>query len=160
MFTNFARKMLTLTCLAAFSSFLIAADGVKPILAISSEKAGTPIQELGRSIDRSSNRLVVDFVEGDEDVVALQFDVVIKGKSPQIDISNCGAGLPKTHFANCVIRSDGSVRVLVESATNAPLATTNIGWIEVSRAADFSFKKDSIVMSNISAHAVDFETVQ
>mgnify|MGYP005862438703 CR=1 FL=1 len=134
----------------------------KALLSVSSEnsRAGGSIAAVSRAdlLNRGSS-FVVDFVEGPTEVVALQFDLIVETKGGNVDIRQCGSGLPSSHFANCVIRSDGSVRVLVESATNAALITSNIGRISVSGPAKVSFKEGSIVLSDITAASVDFDSL-
>lgn len=131
-------------------------------LSVSSERGSNFGDRNGVSISSAPERtstFLVDFVSGPTEVVALQFDLIAESKNAEFDIASCGEGLPKTHFATCVVRADGSVRVLVESSTNAALVTTNIGRITLSGPARVSIKEGSVVMSDIKANAVDFEAI-
>lgn len=73
--------------------------------------------------------------EANSDITALQFDIKLpKNVSKDaLDISNCTAGLPRSHVGACNI-SNGILRVLVYSNGNVVLPAASIGSIRVKSA--------------------------
>ena len=88
------------------------------------------------AVTAKSGNYIFDYApEAESDITGLQFDIVLPkniGKQ-SLDISNCTAGVPSTHTGACKV-SNGILRVLVYSTSNAILPATSIGSIRARTA--------------------------
>lgn len=150
---KFIKVFLLLPALLIFGS-AVAAD---PVLSIHGGGAGDGKKVSAAS--KSQNNVQVDFVEGDTPVVGLQFDLSLgeKVEATESSISSCGGRLPSGHQIICSVTSNGNVRVIVFSGSNAVIRTGTIATISTRGKGSVSFVKDSVQLGDAEANPVRTE---
>lgn len=93
----------------------------------------------------------IDYVnDSSSEITALMYSIDIgEAEEGQVDLSECVAGLPKTHIGFCKY-NPGVVKVVIYSGSNAPLQVANIGSIKVAgkvydrrtREGNLEFRRD------------------
>jgi hypothetical protein len=80
-------------------------------------------------LSKDKQNLTLDFLNTNN-VIGMQFD--IKGiNKGSVKLDSCLSGLPKTHTGKCAYISNGNLRVLIFSTTNAILDSGSIGSLNI-----------------------------
>lgn len=108
-------------------------------------------------IQAAGNGYTVEYVS-DGQVSGLQFDVKgIKVAEGQFD---CGTSVASTHIASCSINSNGDLRVIVFSMSNAPLGDGTLVTINAPASRDLSKRFDQAAGGEAQLDGVLFSDAQ
>ena len=135
-----------------------------PVLSLSfnnsEEKAASYLSRERYSLRTATSSIVkIDFVEGSEAVVGLQFDLEIGDDfNRELVLDSCGGQLASGHQITCSITQKNNLRVIVASVTNLPISTGMLAEISLGGLnSQPQIIKESVQMGNSQAQAVTAE---
>lgn len=137
--------------LIAFSTASIAKQ---PVLSIMSSDSQKQQSSLSAERNQRGGNLEIVFVEGETAVVGLQFDLKLRDAAKAV--SACGS-LSSGHALTCNDISADVLRVIVFSATNAPIDTGVV--LTIPGAGVAKFVEGSVLMGDANAEAVQAEVL-
>lgn len=150
--------MFTIAAVAQSESRVIGEGGKKPAISVQAVASAALSLEMVESKNGGFTAVVYFDADQVDPVAAGSFILEYPANSFSVDASACVVDLPSSHTGQCAVReSEGEVRVIFFSGTNAQLGSGVIGSVDFNGLRNAG--AENITMTSISLGGIDGKSV-